>query len=418
MGHLASTTFACVGQTAPQAHSIVVPLRVRPRSRRGQQVAHHPEDGWYEVEDSALITIRIWEWCIQHQDPATMHSPARRTEQPGGLSQQVTSTCHEWRLHPEVVSQLVILGNPPLDLFASRLKAQTANSVQGLLKMLADHNGHNPGNPWWPNAMVRPLLKRARTISLEHAARPALAPQRTDAPSRMQSLPLVAWRIHPENTPSEDPQGTAVFVGLTHPRGHVKGIRVAEIYPYEKISQYGPSGNSSVALLLLQNPITFGTHVTRMTFSPTVSWDSCKVMGLQMLQPGEVQTNPNAYQVKVLLPSDCAKVHPGVNPAMHCTLKDNSTQLPAGAVGEGAALLCHMEEEDMPWSQVGLVSEPFPGSQTVFLSSCINFYVDWIEETSKKARHLLQLSHGSVICRPNTWLLLLILSFLGGAELG
>ncbi|KAH0628856.1 hypothetical protein JD844_010454 [Phrynosoma platyrhinos] len=221
-----------------------------------------------------------------------------------------------------------------------------------------------------------------------------------------------------------NPKSTAVFVGLTHPKGHVKGIRVAKIYPYEKISL---PGNSSVALLLLQKPITFDKHITRMTFSPTVSWDSCKVMGLQMLQTDvcwfyyiltdEIQANPSAYQVKMLLPSDCAKEHPGVNPAMCCILKDNSTQLPAGAVGEGAALVCRLDAKDTPWSQVGLVSEPFPGSQAV-LSSCINSYVDWIEETSKKAKHLLHLSHGRVTCRPNTWLLLLILSFLGGAELG
>ncbi|XP_042311880.1 transmembrane prolyl 4-hydroxylase isoform X1 [Sceloporus undulatus] len=43
--HGASGLHQTVGQTAPQAHSILVPLRVQPRPRRGHQVAHHPEDG-------------------------------------------------------------------------------------------------------------------------------------------------------------------------------------------------------------------------------------------------------------------------------------------------------------------------------------------------------------------------------------
>lgn len=76
-------------------------------------------------------------------------------------------------------------------------------------------------------------------------------------------------------------------MGLTHPKGHVKGIPVAGIYPYENASsQYTLSGDYSVALLLLQKPIAFGKHITRMAFAPKKSWDSCKVMGLQMLQPG------------------------------------------------------------------------------------------------------------------------------------
>uniref|UniRef100_A0ABM5FQ29 Peptidase S1 domain-containing protein n=1 Tax=Pogona vitticeps TaxID=103695 RepID=A0ABM5FQ29_9SAUR len=216
-----------------------------------------------------------------------------------------------------------------------------------------------------------------------------------------------------------DPGSTAVFVGLTHPKGYVKGIPVAGIYPYENgSSQYSLSDDYSLALLLLQKPITFGKHITRMTFTPKESWDSCKVMGLQMLQPGEVRFNPSAYQVKVLIPSDCAKEHPGVNPGVYCVVRDNSSYLPAGAVGEGAALLCHLETKSTKWSQVGLVSEPFPGSQTVVLSSSIASYVDWIEKTSKQAKHLFVMPHTSAARKPSSWLLLLLLSLFGGAELG
>nr|XP_016854056.1 PREDICTED: serine protease 55 [Anolis carolinensis] len=206
-----------------------------------------------------------------------------------------------------------------------------------------------------------------------------------------------------------DPEGTAVFVGLMHPKGHIKGVSVAGIYI---------SNNSSVALLLLQRPITFNKYITRMASSPTASWDSCKVMGLQILQSGEIQANPSAYQVKVLLPSDCAKEYPGVEPAMFCIVNDNSSYLPAEAVGEGAALLCRLESKSTSWRQVGFVSAPLPGYQAVILSSCISSYADWIEETSKRAKHLVHLSHGSGPCRPNVWLLLLILSLLEGTELG
>nr|XP_060616866.1 uncharacterized protein LOC132766536 [Anolis sagrei ordinatus] len=206
-----------------------------------------------------------------------------------------------------------------------------------------------------------------------------------------------------------DPEGTAVFVGLMHPKGHVKGVRVAGIYL---------SPNSSVALLLLQKPIAFNKYITRMASSATASWDSCKVMGLQILQSGEIQVNPSAYQVKVLLPSDCAKEYPGVKPAMYCIVRDNSSYLPAEAVGEGAALLCSLESKSTSWRQVGFVSAPLPGSQAVILSSCISSYADWIEETSERAKHLVHLSHGSAPLRPNIWLLLLILSLFGATELG
>ncbi|XP_061470131.1 uncharacterized protein LOC133379250 isoform X2 [Rhineura floridana] len=214
-----------------------------------------------------------------------------------------------------------------------------------------------------------------------------------------------------------DPGSTAIFVRLTHPKGHAKGIRIAGIYPYEDIAQY--RGGYSVALLLLQEPITFDQHVAPITFSPKESWDSCKVMGLQMMQSGEVGADPSAYQVKVLMPSDCAKEHPGVNPAMYCVVRNSSTYLPGAAVGEGAALLCHLEAKSITWSQVGLMSEPFPGSQMVVLSSSITSYVDWMEETSKQAKHLLSLPRGrAAACGPMSWVLLLILSLFGEVELG
>ncbi|XP_062979477.1 uncharacterized protein LOC134396825 [Elgaria multicarinata webbii] len=215
-----------------------------------------------------------------------------------------------------------------------------------------------------------------------------------------------------------DPASTTVFVGLTHPKGQVRGIRVAGIFPYEKISQHTLSSGYNVALLLLQKPVTFDQHVTPMTFSPEESWDSCKVMGLQMLPSGEVQANPNAYQVKVLVPSDCAEERPEVNPATYCIIRNSSSYLPAAAIGEGAALLCHLEAKSTTWSQVGLMSEPFPGSETVVLSSSIVSYVDWMEETSKQAEQLLSLSHARAACGPSSWALILIMSLLGGTELG
>ncbi|XP_042329094.1 uncharacterized protein LOC121933435 [Sceloporus undulatus] len=48
-----------VGQTAPQAHSILVPLRVRPRPRHGYQVAHHPENGTEVLTMVAPIRQRL-----------------------------------------------------------------------------------------------------------------------------------------------------------------------------------------------------------------------------------------------------------------------------------------------------------------------------------------------------------------------
>ncbi|XP_044299355.1 uncharacterized protein LOC123029954 [Varanus komodoensis] len=214
-----------------------------------------------------------------------------------------------------------------------------------------------------------------------------------------------------------DPESTTVFVGLKHPKGHVQTVRVARIFPYKKISQYTLSRGYNMALLLLQKPITFDQHVTAMTFSPKESWDSCRVMGLQMLQSGDVQANLSAYEVKVLVPSDCIKEHPGISSTMYCIIRNSSSYLPAAAVGEGAALLCHLEAKNTTWSQVGLMSEPFPGSQTVVLSSSIVSYVDWMEETSKQTKHLLSLVHGRAACGPSNWALLLIMSLLVGAEL-
>ncbi|XP_060109243.1 uncharacterized protein LOC132581843 [Heteronotia binoei] len=214
-----------------------------------------------------------------------------------------------------------------------------------------------------------------------------------------------------------NPADTAVFVGLTHPKGQAQGILVAGIYPYEGTPQSNISGGT-VALLLLRDPIAFGKYVTPMALPQTATWDSCRVLGLQTWKPGEAEPDPTAYQAKVLLASDCAIKHPGVNPAVFCIERNSFHYLPVATVGEGAALLCHSEATTPPWSQAGLTSEPFPGSQPDILSSSIAPYVEWMEKTSQEARNLLSLSRGRRTARRPHWALLLTLSLLGETALG
>ncbi|XP_066468804.1 serine protease 53-like [Tiliqua scincoides] len=215
-----------------------------------------------------------------------------------------------------------------------------------------------------------------------------------------------------------DPANTAVFVGLAHPSGQVQGIRVAAIYPHERVLQYSLTGGYTMALLLLQKPISFDQHVSSMSFSQMKSWDSCKVMGLQLLQSGEVETDHSVYQVKVLSASECAKELPGVNPNVYCLVRHTTGHKPAATVGEGAALLCRLEAKNTTWSQVGLINTPFPGSQPVVLSSSITSYVNWMEETSKQAKHILSLTSGKAAYSPSSWMVLLLWSLFGATELG
>nr|XP_056706189.1 transmembrane protease serine 9-like [Euleptes europaea] len=212
------------------------------------------------------------------------------------------------------------------------------------------------------------------------------------------------------------PENIAVFVGLKHPKGHARGILVAGIYPYEGIPWSNVSAGN-VALLLLQESVAFGKYATRMTLPLTDTWDSCKVTGLQTLKPGEAEPDPAAYQAKVVQASDCARKHPRVNPSMYCVIRNDNHSLPVATMPEGAGLLCRLEAKRNPWSQVGLTSEPFPGSQPDILASSIVAYKDWIKETSKEARrHFLQ-SRGRTAHGPS-WSLLLIPSLFGVTALG
>ncbi|XP_077185681.1 uncharacterized protein LOC143833580 [Paroedura picta] len=206
-----------------------------------------------------------------------------------------------------------------------------------------------------------------------------------------------------------NPASVAVFVGLTHPKGDAQAIPVAGIYPYERIPQRNIS-NGGVALLLLRAPITFGKYVTAMALPQRDAWDSCKVVGLQTWKPGEAEPDPAAYQAKVLPAAVCARKHPGVNPAVYCVVRSNALHLPVATVGEGAALLCHSEAKATPWSQVGLTSEPFPGSRQDILSPSIAPYVEWMEKTSRGFGHHLLLSGGRTVWgRPGVLLLALAL---------
>ncbi|XP_042306128.1 uncharacterized protein LOC121921720 [Sceloporus undulatus] len=176
------------------------------------------------------ITICIWEWCIDHKILLQcIHLPGDQNDLADRLSRS-SSTRHEWRLHPEVVSRLFNRwGTPLLDLFASWLNTHTVRFcsryrdprsegdafqfkwTQGLLyafppfplitrvfsKMLADHTDAILVTPWWPRQpWFASLLQRAQDhLRLEN--RPDLLSLHDGLihHPEIQSLPLVAWRI-------------------------------------------------------------------------------------------------------------------------------------------------------------------------------------------------------------------------------
>ncbi|XP_042299886.1 flocculation protein FLO11-like [Sceloporus undulatus] len=164
------------------------------------------------------ITLRIWDWCIHRRILLqAIHLPGEENTLADQLSR--TSTCHEWRLHPETVDLFATASNSHCPQFCSRVRHESpfedafafdwsretiyAFPPFPLLTRVVSKMSRERVNailitPWWPRQPWFPLLlhlSNGEFLRLE--PRPdllTLLGGRVRHPD-IDSLPMVAWRL-------------------------------------------------------------------------------------------------------------------------------------------------------------------------------------------------------------------------------
>ena len=180
------------------------------------------------------LTLHIWEWCIHRRITLTAVHIAGDSNTRADQLSRVTSTAHEWQLHPEVLHLLFRKwGTPTLDMFATAQNSvcrlfcsragKGANSLgdaftlpwtsrfiylfppiplitRTLTKITHDNADCLLITPWWPRQDWFPIVQnRSRGQWLHLPRRPDLITQNQGRirHADLDSLHLTAWRLHP-----------------------------------------------------------------------------------------------------------------------------------------------------------------------------------------------------------------------------